>query len=239
MRSIKKNIANLILTSEVRIRLASKNMRRKDKFVEGEIYQIFNKSISNYGIFKDLDNCQRFLNTVEYYNNNLMSKSFSDFTKVKIFDYQNIIYPVKNTYCKILSYCIMPDHYHFLLKILVNESFSKLISNIENSYTRYFNIKFNRKGPLWQNSFKSVEIRSNTQLLHVSRYIHLNPTTNRLVDKPEDWIFSSYKDFITDKKLLNNFMKEISIDDIGDYRQFVENNIEYQKDLKHIKKLIL
>ena len=112
------------------------------------------------------------------------------------------------------------------------------MSDVENSFTRYFNIKFGRKGPLWQNSFKSVEIRSNEQLLHVSRYIHLNPTTNRLVDRPEDWIFSSYKDFITDKKLLNDFMKEISIDDIDDYKKFVENNIEYQRDLKHIKKLL-
>jgi len=60
-----------------------------------------------------------------------------------------------------------------------------------------------------------------------------------LVDRPEDWIFSSYKDFISDKSLLNNFMKEISIDDVGDYKQFVENNINYQRDLKHIKKLIL
>jgi len=98
----------------------------------------------------------------------------------------------------------MPDHYHFLLKIIKDNSFSKFIGDVENSFTRYFNIKFDWKGPLWQNSFKAVEIRSNEQLLHVSRYIHLNPTTSRLVDSPEDWIFSSYKDFITDKKLLNN-----------------------------------
>lgn len=213
-------------------------MRRKDKFIEGEIYHIFNKSISNYGIFKNLDNSQRFINVFEYYNNHFVTKSYSQFIIRKKFDYKNIIYPVGNTHCKILSYCIMPDHYHFLLRILDTGVFSKLINTIEDSFTRYFNIKFDRKGPLWQNSFKSVEIRSNEQLLHVSRYIHLNPTTNRLVDKPEDWIFSSYKDFISDKNLLNNLMKEISIDDIGDYKQFVENNLNYQRELKHIKKLI-
>ncbi|MEK7097155.1 MAG: transposase [Patescibacteria group bacterium] len=213
-------------------------MRRKDKFIEGEIYHIFNKSISSYGILKSLDNAQRFLNTFEYYNNYLEIKSYSQSIRTKKFEYKNIIYPIENSLCKILSYCVMPDHYHFLLKILKNNSFSKFMSDVENSFTRYFNIKFGRKGPLWQNSFKSVEIRSNEQLLHVSRYIHLNPTTNRLVDRPEDWIFSSYKDFITDKKLLNDFMKEISIDDIDDYKKFVENNIEYQRDLKHIKKLL-
>ncbi|MFA5770071.1 MAG: transposase [Patescibacteria group bacterium] len=213
-------------------------MRRKDKFIEGEIYHVFNKSISNFGIFKDLNNGQRFLNVVEYYNNRLIAKSFSQFIFKKEYKYKNIIYPKEFALVKILSYCIMPDHYHFLLKIIRNHTFSKFISDVENSFTRYFNIKFDRKGPLWQNSFKAVEIRSNEQLLHVSRYIHLNPTTNRLVNKPEDWIFSSYKDFISNKILLNNFMKEISIDDIDDYKKFVENNVEYQRDLKHIKKLI-
>lgn len=214
-------------------------MRRKDKFIEGEIYHVFNKSISDYGIFKNIDNGQRFLNVFEYYNNHLVTKSYSQFVVRKKFEYKNIIYPVENSLSKILSYCIMPDHYHFLLKILKDNSFSKFISDVENSFTRYFNIKFGRKGPLWQNSFKAVEIRSNEQFLHVSRYIHLNPTTGRLVDKPEDWILSSYKDFITDKELLKNFIKEISINDMGDYKEFVENNIEYQRDLKHIKKLTL
>jgi len=213
-------------------------MKRKDKFIEGEIYHVFNKSISGYAILKNLDNAQRFLNTFEYYNSSLNLKSYSQSIRTKKFEYKNIIYPIDNTLCKILTYCIMPDHYHFLLKIVKDNSFSKFIGDLENSFTRYFNIKFDRKGPLWQNSFKAVEIRSNEQLLHVSRYIHLNPTTSRLVERPEDWIFSSYKDFITDKKLLNDFMKEISINDITDYKKFVENNIEYQRDLKRIKKFL-
>jgi len=213
-------------------------MRRKDKFIVGEIYHVFNKSISNYGIFNDLNNSQRFLETFEFYNNVLETRSFSELINRKKFVYKNLIYPINNTFCKILTYCIMPDHYHFLIKI--NESFklSKFIGNVENSYTRFFNIKFQRKGPLWQNSFKSVEIKSNEQLLHVSRYIHLNPTTSRLVDKPEDWIFSSYNDFITDNRVLK-IIKEISIDKIIDYKKFVENNIEYQRNLKNIKKQML
>jgi len=214
-------------------------MRRKDKFIEGEIYHVFNKSIANFGIFNDLNNGRRFLNVSEYYNSRLIAKSFSQFVFKKEYKYQNIIYPKEFSHVKFLSYCIMPDHYHFLLKIIENYSLSKFISNIENSFTRYFNIKFDRKGPLWQTSFKSVEIRSNKQLLHVSRYIHLNPTTNNLVDKPEDWIFSSYKDYITDERILKKFMKEISIEDTKSYKKFVENNIEYQRELKNIRKLIL
>lgn len=213
-------------------------MRRRDKFIEGEIYHVFNKSISNYGIFKDLANSQRFVNTFQHYNNRLSLKSYSDFNKRTKYNYGNVINPIENTFCKVLSYCIMPDHYHFLLKILKSDIFSKLIGNMENSFSRYFNIKFDRRGPLWQNSFKVVKIRFDDQLLRVSRYIHLNPVVKRLVDRPEDWIYSSYKDFITDQSVLKN-IKEINIGNIIDYKKFVENNDDYLKELKNIKKLTL
>ncbi|MCR4277006.1 MAG: hypothetical protein NUV87_02650, partial [Candidatus Roizmanbacteria bacterium] len=117
--------------------------------------------------------------------------------------------------------------------------FSMYLSNVENSFSRYFNIKNNRKGPLWQSRFKSVIIESNEHLLHVSRYIHLNPTTNYLVDFPESWNLSSYKYMISNKKYLTEYIREISINTCLDYKEFVENNIDYQRKLKHIKKLMI
>jgi len=213
-------------------------MRRIENFIEGDIYHVFNKSISNYGIFNDLNNSQRFLNTFHYYNNTSVTICFSDFTKRKVYEYKNVIYQYKNTYCKVLSYCIMPDHYHFLLKLLKSNKLSKLIGNIENSYTRYFNTKFNRRGPLWQNCFKVVKIRFGDQLLRVSRYIHLNPVVKHLANKPDDWIFSSYKDYITNRTLLEN-ISDISIKSTTDYAKYVEDYTNYLKELKDIKKLTL
>ena len=97
----------------------------------------------------------------------------------------------------------MPDHYHLLLKIIKGD-FSKYLGTVENSYSRFFNLKYNRKGPLWQGSFKAVRIKNNEQLLHVSRYIHINPTTSNLIAKPENWRYSSYKDFIENNEILEN-----------------------------------
>jgi len=133
----------------------------------------------------------------------------------------------------------MPDHYHLLIKILIDRKFSKYISDVENSFSRYFNIRFKRKGPLWQSRFKAVRIKTNEQLLHVSRYIHLNPTTANLVKKPEDWIYSSYKKIISDPKYLREILTEISIKESASYKKFVENNIDYQRKLAIIKKLLL
>ncbi len=212
-----------------------------NKYIQGEFYHIFNKSIANFKIFGDLDNCQRFLDTLCFYNNRFQDESFSDFL-IKNKDFYNkslLKEDVENySFVKFISYCIMPDHYHLLVKVLLDNSLSKYISKVENSFTRYFNIKFNRKGPLWQTNFKSVRVKNNEQLLHLTRYIHLNPTTSNLVSKPEKWQFSSYKDYIFNDFILKKYLKEISIKDKEDYKKFVENRIDYQKQLKKIKKLI-
>lgn len=207
-------------------------------YSKGDFLHVFNKSISNFGIFKDPNNCQRFIELLDYYNNVNVFERFSYAIKFNRYVYKDLFIQKENPSVKFLSYCIMPDHYHLLVKILSENHLSKFISNLENSYTRYFNIKFKRKGPLWQSRFKTVLVQSNEQLLHVSRYIHLNPVTSYLVDKPKDWQFSSYKNFINNNKFLKQ-IKEISISDKDEYKKFVENNIDYQRKLRFIKKMIL
>lgn len=215
-------------------------MSPRIRFPAEGYFHIFNKSIANYGIFKDPNNCQRFLEILEYYNNTSVCLSFSTFLKKQEKDdFVGLLYPKQNSLLKFVSFCIMPDHYHILVKVLSDEIVSKYINDVENSYTRYFNIKFHRKGPLWQSRFKAVKIKNNEQLLHTTRYIHLNPTTNNLVQKAEDWQFSSYKDYINDGQILKEFIREVSIAGRKQYQAFVEDQKDYQKNLKRIKKLIL
>lgn len=213
-------------------------MKRKI-FKAGDFYHIFNKSIANFNIFRDEKACQRFIQALSYYNNFFSPKlNLGKFLELEKEYNPILVCPQDNAIVKFISYCLMPDHYHLLIKILKEDVFSKYISNVENSFTRYFNLRFNRKGPLWQGRFKAVRIKNNEQLLHVSRYIHLNPTTNNLVKKPEDWLFSSYKLIISNDYFLKDLIKEISISDLKEYQNFVENQIDYQKKLKKIKKLI-
>src|SRR3989344_2285721 len=203
----------------------------RNKFYDDCFYHIFNKSISNFGIFSKSKNSLKFIDTLDYYNNLKIKFSLSVYLRKNSLN-TNLLIPKDNSIAKIVSYCIMPDHYHLLVKIIHADKFSKFLNNVENSFSRYFNIKTNRKGPLWQSRFKSVIIESNEHLLHVSRYIHLNPATNYLVDNPEDWILSSYKDFISNEKYLKEYVKEISINSCFDYKKFVENNKDYQRRLK-------
>lgn len=216
-------------------------MFQQNKFIKNRIFHICNKSIANFGIFKDPQNVERFIITLHYYNGLegkiSLSKNLRKATREA--KTQSLLDQKDRAQIKFLAYCIMPDHYHLLIKVLVDNSLSKYLNDIENSYTRYFNLKFNRKGPLWQSRFRSVLIRTNEQLLHVSRYIHLNPVTDKLVEKPEDWKFSSYRDHVQRKRYLESTLKEISIRSQETYKNFVENNIDYQRRLKIIKKLLL
>ena len=211
----------------------------KGKLVKGEIYHIYNRSIANFGIFRRKKNKIRFINTLSYYNNTQITDSLSGFLRKneKNYFFCNLLDQKISSYIKFISYCVMPDHYHLLIKILVNDCFSKYINDVENSYTRYFNIKYDRKGPLWQSDFKLIKIKTNNQLLHLTRYIHLNPVTKRLVGKPEEWEYSSYRDLINNEKYLQQ-IHEISISSPLVYKKFNNDRIAYQRKLQIIKNRI-
>ena len=209
---------------------------RKVKITEGEIYHICNKSISNFGIFKNSSSVVRFLQTLTYYNKTTHPKRISE-QRLKKYKSEDILLSSDSSIAKFICYCIMPDHYHLIVKVLSN-NFSKYISDVQNSYTRYFNVKIGRKGPLWQSRYRIAHIKTSEQLLHTTRYVHLNPTSSNLVAKPEDWKFSSYRDFINNQDILRS-ITELTISSPINYRKFVEDRIDYQRKLKKIKNLLL
>jgi putative transposase len=212
----------------------------RNAFVQGGIYHICNKSISNFNIFHDEFLVSRFLEVVEYYNS---SEHHLSYSKLEDADRQftplGLLSRDPSHLVRVLAYCIMPDHYHLLIAPLIqdNKAIYLYISKIENSFTRYFNLKKNRKGPLWQSRFRSVVVKSDEQLLHVSRYIHLNPVTVGFVDSPESWPYTSYSSYM-DETILQE-LHEISIRTPQAYKTFVENNKDYQKTLKRIKSRLL
>ena len=134
----------------------------------------------------------------------------------------------------------MPTHIHLMLKQLEENGISRFMNNVLNSYTRYFNLRHKRKGPLWEGRFKSKLVKSDEQLLHLSRYIHLNPVTAYLTDQPELWQYSSYKEYLCFEKELRicNFNELINMPPVN-YKKFVEDGVSYQRDLAQIKDLIM
>jgi len=186
-------------------------------------------------------------NTARYYQVKNMAHRFSWFLeldKIKKDGFSKHFISIsqgKEKLVQIIAYCLMPTHVHLVLKQLEENGISIFMGNILNSYSRYFNTKHKRKGPLWEGRFKNVLVDNDEQLLHLTRYIHLNPATAYLVDKPEDWTMSSYKEYLLEANKDNRICEYDDILDINtpSYKTFVEDRVSYQRELVSIKKLLL
>lgn len=221
-------------------------MRRKEVLASGEIYHIFNKSIADFKIFNtDADFC-RMKNSLRYYQLDKRPLKFSQYLqleKVEEEGFDNCFNPIFSggeKAVQIIAYCLMHTHFHLILKQLKENGISIFMGSVLNSYSHYFNTKHKRKGPLWEGKFKNVLVRSDEQLLHLTRYIHLNPVTSYLVDKSEDWPASSCREYLLKIK---NSESCCSYDEIlniepGDYKKFLEDRVSYQRELGKIKEVL-
>jgi putative transposase len=220
---------------------------RRTILANGEYYHIFNRGIDKQPTFTVQREFERAVLTLDYYRfENLplrLSKALQlnlD-EKKKLFD--NLSDELKKA-VEVVTYCFMPNHFHFLLKQKENQGIKKFVSNFCNSYTRYFNTRRKgRNGPIFQGVFKSVHIEDDEQLLHLHRYIHINPVVSFVVKKEnlENYEWSSFQEYlgksnkeICDKEII---LKQFS--SIKNYRQFIFNQIDYAKKLAKIKHLLV
>jgi putative transposase len=212
---------------------------RKVALGTGKMYHVFTKTIAEYKIFNNEKEYQRMVKIINYYKFEDQILKFSKFDIKKEVNNNKFSHKEKNI--DIIAYCIMPTHVHLILKQLKDGGISIYMSKVLNSYTRYFNVKHKRKGPLWESRFKNVEIETDEQLLHLTRYIHLNPVTNFMVDDPACWVPSSYNEYTNNIKKderICNYEGIIDIDPLF-YEEFVINRIAYQRELSIIKSHLL
>lgn len=88
-------------------------------------------------------------------------------------------------------YCLMNTHFHLVLRVGVLSEFSKGMQWVKWQYTHYYNLKYKRYGPLWRERFKSLLIEDERYLAACGQYVEYNPVEAKMVDKPEDWPYSS------------------------------------------------
>lgn len=96
----------------------------------------------------------------------------------------------------ILAYCLMPNHYHLMVRLKVDDFGRQVMQPWGVSYTKAVNKQQDRVGPVFQGPFRSVHVDRDEYLMHLSRYIHRNPVDAGLVATPTSWTFSSYQDYI-------------------------------------------
>ncbi|BDR74641.1 transposase [Clostridium tetani] len=140
---------------------------------------------------------------------------------------------------ELICYCLMNNHVHLLLETK-DRHIKFFMSRINSIYAKYFNKKYNYCGHLYEKRYFSELIKKDSQLLETSRYIHLNPVKADMVEKPEDYKWSSYKIYIGQEKekLINsnkvlNYFKEENKKEL--YKKFTEGYIKIIKMLKEVK----
>lgn len=211
----------------------------------GHTYHVFNRTIDSKPIFKNKPLSELLIELLIYYRSLNVSLSYSRFKAlVNKRRQQQILNDISvKRYFKIsmLAYCFMPNHFHFLIQQKTDGAISKYMSDVFNALTRHFNLRNNRKGPLLLPRFQAKRIVSREQLIHVSRYIHLNPFSADLIQDIRDlnsYMFSSYpvysggmSDKLCDsKRVLAEFGNSRKL-----YINFVLSNAEYQRTLEYTK----
>lgn len=144
-------------------------------------------------------------------------------------------YPIE-----LVAYCLMPNHYHILLKQDESKAGSTFIQRVFNTYTQAINRRYDRVGTLFQGSVKNRNVDDEAYLIEVIRYIHLNPVYAKIVSNPAKWHYSDYDEWIG-KKATNRKIGEVIsflFVDRENYEDFVLDGIEFRKDPK-IEKYII
>jgi putative transposase len=189
---------------------------RKVNFVEDEYYHIYNRGNSKKEIFHDKYDYFHFIKLMYICNNTDNIRVFNDDRcGIEVFNKaaENIV--------SIGAYCLMPNHFHFLITEKTEGGISKFMQKLSTAYVMYYNKKYKHTGSLFEGKFKSVHAGDDIQLKYLFSYIHLNPI--KLIQKEwkergiinkkeslnflEDYEYSSYKDYIQkeriQKKVLN------------------------------------
>lgn len=220
--------------------------KRKLVFANSEYYHVYNRSTGAISVFRGNKVLERTISLFDYYRfpQKLRYSKYSTLLKeFKVSYEQNFRKEVPIV--EIYSFVLMPNHYHLLIRQTADNGIVRFISNFQNSFAKYFNIRNKRFGSVFQGPFKAKHIEKDNYLLHLSRYIHLNPVTLFLInikdlDKYAWTSFPYYLNRKLDEVNLTNSSFIIKMVGSKDkYKKFVFDQADYQRKLSKIEGLIL
>jgi REP element-mobilizing transposase RayT len=187
---------------------------RGDIFAAGQYYHIYNRGAGRGLIFFNKSNYEYLLRLVGQYD--------------------------QKCGVTILAYCLMPNHYHFLLRQETDQALSRFINLLFSTYVQALNIQQERTGTLFEGRFRCIRVDNWEYLMCLCRYIHLNPVKARLVANPEDWPYSNYLEWVElrNGSLLDKSFVQDHFQTPQEYREFVQDIVAEKKSYEKIKHLV-
>lgn len=190
--------------------------KSRDGIAPGEYYHIFNRGAHKQNIFKDKSDWSRFLFSILYLqsphaflNNWRIIQKFTPLVGFPVPD-EDIEEILKERFVELAAFCLMPNHFHLLVKESKEGGMARYMNRVSDGYTKYFNTKYEASGHVFQGTYKAVHVKSDTQLLYLSTYIHRNP--RELADwraKEFEYPWSSLQDFTEANRWGGLIMPEI------------------------------
>lgn len=208
-------------------------MQRKFQFEPGECYHIFNRGVEKRIIFQDDGDWLRFQNLL-YLANGSHPLIFKSLQGLPLEQDRG------NVHASIIAYALMPNHFHIIGREDKEGGLSKLMSKLSTSYCMYFNMKYERSGPLLCHPFRARHINSDDYFRWVLSYVHLNPLDlmdsgwsekgkidlDRAVRFLQSFAYSSYPDYFLGKrpatKIINKNALPIEISDLENVQDMLE-----------------
>jgi len=179
---------------------------REDELVSEHIYHIYNRGVEKRSLFIDDKDYSRFVDDLVIFNDNKPVIN----PKLRIKDIRGGGHKRKPL-VDILAFCLMPNHYHLLLRQRLDGGITEFMRKLGGGYVNYFNLKHKRVGTLFQGKFKSVLINDEAQFMYIPFYIHLNPLD--LIAK--DWREKGISDSKKAINFLNNYKWSSHLDFFG------------------------
>ena len=219
-------------------------MLRKDPFITGEYYHIWNRGIDKRNIFKLKRDYERFImllyicnsaNENSFRLDDLLNKQHKTLGEVMVLDKGKPLVSIG-------AWCLMTNHFHLLIRQEVDGGITKFMRKVGVGYSMFFNIKYQRKGALFGGLFKSKLIGVDDNYMnHMFAYIHLNPLDiefsgweDELKKSPvemknflESYRYSSYQDYIDIDRVESNILNKEAFPsyfkDTKSFKDFTEN----------------
>lgn len=198
-------------------------MANREKISIGEHYHIFNRGVDKRTIIKDSEDAERFVQSLKHFNSKEPVRSLREIISNNE-KHVNSNEPI----VKIISYILNANHFHLLLEEINAGGISEFMKRLGGGYTWYFNNKYKRSGSLFQGVFKSVHIKSNEQLLHLSAYINLNDKAHLISGETAGNVKSSWGEYMG-KAGENICSKDIILEQFKsnkEYKDFAESSLK-------------
>ena len=215
---------------------------KKPRFVDGEIYHVYNRGVEKRKIFLDKQDHLRFIHNLfelndenavintSYYLNSQSPRTPHSVTVPKERKARKLL-------VEILIFTLMPNHFHLLLKQKKENGIVKFMHKLGTGYTMYFNKKYERVGGLFQGRFKATVVKDESHFINLPFYIHANPLdlfhyrgSTSIMEELEKYRWSSFPDYIGNKNFPSVTSRELFLEFFGGEKEYKKAMSEWIKE---------